>query len=128
MVDAQHKAGLGVLSSLVLLAVAFIAAVVVSNQLFKGWRLDLTENGLYTLSDGTKSILGKIDEPINLYFYFSDQASANIPTLRAYANRIEEMLQEFEDAADGNINLRVIDPLPLTPRRNIRSRTGAASS
>jgi ABC-type uncharacterized transport system involved in gliding motility auxiliary subunit len=100
--------------SLLLLVLAFIAAVIISNQLFKGWRFDLTDNKLYTLSDGTESILGNIDEPINLYFYFSDQASANIPTLRAYANRIEEMLQEFEDAADGKINLRVIDPLPFS--------------
>ena len=100
--------------SLVLLALAFIAAVIISNQLFKGWRIDLTENKLYTLSDGTKRILGNIDEPINLYFYFSDQASANIPTLRAYANRIREMLLEFEGAADGMINLRVIDPLPFS--------------
>ena len=40
-------------SSLVLLAVAFVVAVIVSNQLFKGVRIDLTENSLYTLSDGT---------------------------------------------------------------------------
>ena len=58
-------------SGLVLLALAFIFAVIVSNQLFSGVRLDLTENRLYTLSDGTKSILQSIDEPINLYFYFS---------------------------------------------------------
>ena len=69
-------------SSLLLVAVAFIAAIIVSNQLFKGWRLDLTENNLYTLSDGTKRILKNIDEPINLYFYFSDKATANVTSLR----------------------------------------------
>jgi ABC-type uncharacterized transport system involved in gliding motility auxiliary subunit len=110
--------------SLVLLALAFIAAVIISNQLFKGWRIDLTENKLYTLSDGTKRILGNIDEPINLYFYFSDQASANIPTLRAYANRIREMLLEFEGAADGMINLRVIDPLPFSEDEDRASQFG----
>ena len=94
-------------SSLLLLAVAFIAAVVVSNQLFKGWRLDLTENKLYTLSDGTRNILESIDEPINLYFFYSDKATANVPTLRDYANRVGEMLEEFEAAADGGINLQV---------------------
>ena len=72
-------------SSLLLLALAFVAAIIISNQLFKGWRFDLTDNNLYTLSDGTKRILDSIDEPINLYFYYSDQATANIPSLRSYA-------------------------------------------
>ena len=101
-------------SSLLFLALAFIAAVIISNQLLRGWRIDLTQNNLYTLSDGTTRILENIDEPINLYFYFSDQATASIPTLRSYANRVGEMLEEFENVADGNINLKVIDPLPFS--------------
>lgn len=101
-------------TSLLLLALAFVAAVVVGNLVFKGWRLDLTGNNLYTLSDGTKSILKKIEEPINLYFYFSDQATENLPSLRGYANRVREMLEEFESVADGKINLHVIDPQPFS--------------
>jgi ABC-type uncharacterized transport system involved in gliding motility auxiliary subunit len=101
-------------TSLMLLALAFIAAVIVTNQLFKGLRIDLTDNRLYTLSDGTKRIVEKIDEPINLHFYFSDKATENIPSLRSYANRVRELLEEIEDAADGKISLSVIDPLPFS--------------
>lgn len=101
-------------SSLVLILVGFVAAVIVSNQLFKGWRIDLTENNLYTLSDGTRQILRNIDEPVNLYFYYSDQATAGIPSLRSYAGRVREMLEEFEDEADGMLRLSVIDPLPFS--------------
>ncbi|MBT8079113.1 MAG: Gldg family protein [Gammaproteobacteria bacterium] len=101
-------------SSLALVTVAFIAAIILSNQLFRGWRIDLTENNLYTLSDGTEKILENLQEPINLYFYFSDKATANIPTLRDYANRVREMLEEFEETADGKIRLTVIDPLPFS--------------
>ena len=101
-------------TSLLLLALAFIAAVIISNQLFRGWRIDLTDNQLYTLSDGTKRILEKIEEPINLYFYFSDRATENIPSLRSYANRVRELLEEMEDEADGQIRLNVIDPLPFS--------------
>jgi len=101
-------------SSLVLLAIAFVVAVIVSNQLFKGLRIDLTENGLYTLSAGTKRILQNIDEPINLYFYFSDQATEAVPSLRDYANRVREMLEEFTDASQGKLRLSVIDPLPFS--------------
>lgn len=111
-------------SSLLLLAVAFIATVIISNELFSGWRIDLTENKLYTLSEGTKRIAESIDEPINLYFYFSDQATANIPSLRAYAVRVREMLEEFENAADGKINLSIIDPLPFSEDEDRAAQLG----
>lgn len=101
-------------STLILLLLAFVAAVIIANQLFKGWRIDLTDNNLYTLSDGTDRILKNIEEPINLYFYYSDEATANIPTLRSYANRVQEMLEEMEAAADNKINLRIVDPLPFS--------------
>lgn len=101
-------------SSLLLLALAFIAAIIISNQLFGGWRIDLTDNRLYTLSDGTEQILENLEEPINLYFYYSDKATENAPTIRSYANRVHEMLDEFRLAANGNINLFVIDPLPFS--------------
>ena len=101
-------------TSLLLLALAFIAAVVVSNEVFRGWRVDFTADKLYTLSDGTKRIVDKIDEPINLYFYFSDRATEGIPSLRGYATRIRELLEEFADQADGKIRLSVIDPLPFS--------------
>ena len=44
-------------SSLLVIAVLLVAVVSLSQILFRGWRIDLTENNLYTLSDGTKSEL-----------------------------------------------------------------------
>lgn len=111
-------------SNLALLAVAFIAAVIISNEVFRGWKIDLTENNLYTLSDGTYRIIDKIDEPINLYFYYSDQATENIPALRDYANRVREMLEEFADAADGRIRLQVIDPQPFSEEEDRAAQFG----
>jgi len=111
-------------SNLVLLAVAFVAAVIISNEVFRGWKIDLTENKLYTLSDGTYRIIDKIDEPINLYFYYSDQATENIPALRDYANRVREMLEEFADAADGRIRLQVIDPQPFSEEEDRAAQFG----
>jgi ABC-type uncharacterized transport system involved in gliding motility auxiliary subunit len=56
---------------LALLAVAFLVFTLVNNLWFSGARLDLTENKLYTLSAGSEAIIGHIDEPLNLYFFFS---------------------------------------------------------
>ncbi|MDH3374821.1 MAG: Gldg family protein [Gammaproteobacteria bacterium] len=111
-------------SSLALLAVAFVFAVIVSNQLLKGLRFDLTENRLYTLSAGTERMLRNIDEPINLYFYFSDQATEGIPSLRDYADRVREMLEEFEDTNRNKLRLSVIDPLPFSEDEDRAARFG----
>ncbi len=109
---------------LLLIAAAFVAAVIVSNQLFRGWHIDLTENKLYTLSEGTKRILGKINEPIDLHFYFSDKATGNVQTLRDYANRVKELLEEFEDAAAGKLNLSVIDPIAFSEEEDQAAQFG----
>ena len=107
--EQQRKIGI---TSLVLLALAFIAAVIVSNSLLSGMRLDLTENKLYTLSDGTRSLLSNIDEPINLYYFFSDRETSDVQFLRSFATRVQEMLEEFAANSDGKLILNIIDPLP----------------
>ena len=111
-------------SGLVLLGIAFIVAISISNQLFRGWRIDLTENDLYTLSDGTRNLLAGIEEPVNFYYYYSDTASENLPTLRAYAERVREMLEEFEDEAGGMIRLSIIDPLPFSEEEDRATQFG----
>jgi ABC-type uncharacterized transport system involved in gliding motility auxiliary subunit len=94
---------------------AFIVAVMASNVLLRGWRIDLTKNQLYTLSQGTRNVLQKIDEPINLYLFFSNQETQGLPAVRAYATRVTETLQEFAaNAGKGKLVLHVVDPLPFS--------------
>lgn len=101
-------------ASLALVAVVFLAFVAVSQNLFRGAQVDLTENQLFTLSDGTRGVLGKVEEPVHLRFYFSRSMAQDIPSVRSYADRVEEMLEEFEDAGNGKIRLSVIDPAPFS--------------
>jgi len=81
--------------TLALLAVLFIAIIVLSNTLLRGARIDLTENRLYTLSPGTRTVLAEIDEPINLYFFFSDRGTRDFPVIRTYATRVRELLERW---------------------------------
>ncbi len=111
MASQRRKIGY---SSLLLLAVAFVAAVMASNTVLRGLRVDLTENRLYTLSPGTRNILANIEEPINLYFFYSDRETRNVAFLRSYATRVREMLAEFASAADGRLIVQHIDPLPFS--------------
>jgi ABC-type uncharacterized transport system involved in gliding motility auxiliary subunit len=99
---------------LVALAVGFIIAVAAVNVVFQGLRLDLTENRLYTLSEGTRKVLGDIPEPVNVYFFYSDRATTSIPYLRSYAARVQEMLEEFASRSNGQLRVTVVDPLPFS--------------
>ena len=110
--------------ALILIAVLFIAVLIVVNTLFRGARLDLTESHLYTLSDGTKKVLASIDEPINLYLFYSDEATRNVPQLRTYATRVREMLEEMSARAGGKVHLEVIDPLPFSEDEDRASAYG----
>ena len=112
--------------SLVLLVVAFIGAVIASNALLGGIRLDLTENRLYTLAPGTVSMLEELDEPINLYYFFSDDttAEADAQALRSYATLVQEMVESFVDAADGNLRLQIIDPVPFSEEEDRAAQFG----
>lgn len=101
-------------ASLAVLLFAFVAAVMASNSLLGGFRIDLTENKLYTLSPGTRAMLGNLDEPINVYLFFSDESAADVQYLRSYYTRVREMLQEFVSSADGHLVLQVIDPVPFS--------------
>ena len=86
-------------TGLILLAVAFLVFTLFNNMLFSGAKLDLTEGNLYTLSDGTRKIINSIDEPINLYFFFSDKTSQNLTGLRAYSQRVKELLEQTRASA-----------------------------
>jgi ABC-type uncharacterized transport system involved in gliding motility auxiliary subunit len=100
--------------ALAVLAVLLVAVILVCNVLFRGARLDLTQNHLYSLSTGTKNILSGIEEPIHLYLFYSDKGTQNLPQLRTYAQRVREMLTEMAARAGGKIRLDVIDPLPFS--------------
>ncbi|MEZ5562773.1 MAG: Gldg family protein [Gammaproteobacteria bacterium] len=109
---------------LVALALAFVAGVSLVNRVFHGVQIDLTENRLYTLSEGTDEILGKIAEPVHVYLFYSDKATTNIPAVRTYAGRVREMLEAFAARSDGKLILQVVDPLPFSEEEDRASGFG----
>jgi ABC-type uncharacterized transport system involved in gliding motility auxiliary subunit len=122
----QHKLASSV--NLFLLVVVFFALVFVNNQLLSSARLDLTENQVYSLSQGSKEVLQEIDEPINLYFFFSDKASKNMTSLRNYANRVESLLTEYETFADGKLKLQVLDPQAFSEQEDQADQFGLTAA
>lgn len=100
--------------ALLVLALLFIGITVLSTWLLRGWRLDLTENQLYTVAPGTRNILGELPEPVNLYFYWSEKTASEYPSLKAYGTRVREFLQELATRSKGKLRLAVIDPEPFS--------------
>jgi ABC-type uncharacterized transport system involved in gliding motility auxiliary subunit len=122
--SAGNRNKLGAVT-LVLIVLAFVVAAVATNVWLRGVRIDLTENNLYTLGEGTQAVLDSIEEPINLYFFFSNEATETLPTLRAYASRVREMLEELEaNAPDGKLVLHFVDPLPFSEEEDRAEQLG----
>jgi ABC-type uncharacterized transport system involved in gliding motility auxiliary subunit len=101
-------------TALVAVAALFLGVVLLSTFLFRGARIDLTESGLYSIAPGTRNILASLQEPVNLYFFFSQEGTEQYPQLRAYAQRVRELLEELAQRSNGKLRLTVIDPKPFS--------------
>lgn len=99
---------------LLMLVVLFLLVNIVSNAIFSSARLDLTSNGLYSLSDGTHNILSNLSEPVTLRFYLSQNEVANLPGIAGYANRVKDLLHEYKRASKGFVVLDIINPEPFS--------------
>jgi len=106
------------LGSLALLLVLFIAISMLSDKILRGFRFDLTENGLYTLSEGSLSVLDSLQEPVTLYLFFSQDTSRELPQIRSYAQRVDEMVEEFVSHSDGKLILKRVDPVPFSEQED----------
>lgn len=100
--------------ALVLVAVLFVAVVIVSNAYLKSARVDLTEQKLFTLSPASSAVVQKIEEPITIRFYFSERLGREIPSIGLYAARIRDLLEEYASRAKGKINLEILNPEPFS--------------
>ena len=114
-------------STLLALALLFIGLTILFNYALRGWRLDLTQNHLYTTAPGTDRILKSIKEPINLYFFFSEKTADQIPTLKTYGTRVREFLEELQARSSGNVRVHVIDPQPFSEDEDRANELGVKS-
>ncbi len=110
-------------AGLVVIALALIFAVAVIS-LLPGWRIDLTEDNLYSLSDGTRNIVASLEHPIELMFFYSDSAIEDLPQIRSYGTRVQELLREIVIASNGRLSMSVIDPEPFSEEEDLATQYG----
>tara|TARA_B110000858_G_scaffold198538_1_gene266504 strand:- start:24286 stop:26247 length:1962 start_codon:yes stop_codon:yes gene_type:complete len=111
------KAGLAVIAMAAVLAVAVISAL-------PSLRIDLTEDKLYSLSDGARSIVSNLQTPIEFMFFYSESATEEIPQIRSYGTRVQELLREIVLASNGRLSLSVIDPEPFSEDEDLATEFG----
>jgi ABC-2 type transport system permease protein len=116
-----------VLAVLFVLAITF-SAITITENLGRGIKVDITEQKIYTLSDGTQSILSRINQPIDIELYYASTAAIKGPDqIKFYDNYFEfvrSLLEEYESAAGGMINLEVIDPRPYSDEESTALAAG----
>jgi len=116
------------LVSLFLLAVLFVMLVYLNNQLLSRHRVDLTEDSVFSLSQGTRNVLEGLNEPVTLYFFFSDTTTTGKTRLRNYANRVQSLLREYAQASAGKVKLQVVDPIPFSENEDRANQFGLTSA
>lgn len=93
------------------MALILIAFNVIAGSVKK--RVDLTKERAYTLSPGTKAILGKLESPVTIKFYCSQSETApETVYLRSYAKRVEDLLDEYKELAKGKLVIEKYNPEP----------------
>jgi len=112
--SSSLKRGSVAVAGLVLATVAFGAGNMLVDRLATGMRVDFTQEKLFTLSQGTRNLLARIDEPVTLRLYVSERLGREIPSYGVYAARVRELLEEYRAAANGRIKLQIIDPQPFS--------------
>ena len=104
--------------------VVFVILLLISQVIFKGARIDLTEQNIYSLSQGTENILTNLEQDVTVTYFFSDKASKDLTGLRSYAKRVQELLEEYVLLADGKLKLTVVDPEPFSESEDLAAEAG----
>jgi ABC-type uncharacterized transport system involved in gliding motility auxiliary subunit len=110
--------------ALIALALLFAGVTILAGFALRGWRIDFTQNHLYTTAPGTDHILKGLKEPINLYFFFSSAAADDFPQIKTYATRVRDFLDELASRSRGKLVLHVIDPQPFSENEDRAAELG----
>jgi len=116
------------IAAIALAAVIFVGLNIAVDAAITTARLDLTENGRFTLAPGTRHIIASLQEPIVLKFYYSKKVAADYAKTRAYADRVRDMLEEYASLSHGKIVLEEVDPQPYTPAEDEATADGLSAA
>ena len=117
----MNKKLTGVAGLAVLAVVIGAANMILSNLPL---RVDMTGEKLYTLSKGSKAVLGKLENDVTLKFYFSSSSAEMPMQFKTYSQQVLNLLKEYERAGKGHVALEAYDPKPDSDAEEWAQRYG----
>ncbi len=103
----------------IVLAVNLIGSITLS-----GVKFDMTEESLYSLSEGSENIVRNLEDHVTAELFYSKTAASKIPALKNYAEQVISLLKEYESASKGQFTLDIINPRPDTEEEEMAMRNG----
>jgi ABC-2 type transport system permease protein len=101
--NARHR-GWRVASSLLLLNL-LLAGLWLHKM--PGFRTDVTEGRLYSLSEPSRAMLSQLEEPLLIRGYFSERSH---PLLAPLVPQLRDLLREYAVAAGDKVRVEFVDP------------------
>ena len=91
-----------------------LAILVLINIIFSrvNFRWDLTQDKLYSLSEGTKKILTDLKQDVVIKFFYTSDNENTPVHIKNYAKRVEDFLSEYENYSNGKVKIEVLNPKP----------------
>lgn len=96
--------------ALVLGAILLLSFNLASSMLFRNAKLDLTEERLFTISNGSKLVLSRIEEPISVRVYYTKKLGEVAPIFGKYFERVKALLEQYRDLSKGKLVVTFVDP------------------
>ena len=96
--------------AIALAAVLLLSVNLLSSLLFKNVKADLTADHLYTISDGTRKVLAKMEEPVSLRVYYTRKLGEVAPLYGKYFERVKALLEQYRDLSRGKLQLTFMEP------------------
>jgi len=100
--------------AILIAAVGFIALNAALRPV-SGVRIDLTQDRLYTLSEGTRQMLSGLETPMQMTLYLSPTLTQEAPSYGPFAQRVRDLLSELSAASDGDLTLDMVEVEPFSP-------------
>ncbi len=94
--------------------ISLFAVNMIGWESLKLYRLDVTENKLFTLTDSTRKVISEVSDPITLKFYYSDKLGKRAPAYGLYASRVQALLTHYSSLSNGKIIFQKISPLAFS--------------
>jgi ABC-type uncharacterized transport system involved in gliding motility auxiliary subunit len=113
----MNRAIRAIIGAILVLVITF-AAVSICQNLGGSLKADITGQKIYTLSAGTRAILAKLNQPINVKLYYAKTAALKAPDQIRYFNNyyefVKALLQGYVADSKGMVKLEIIDPRPFS--------------